>query len=170
MEKIQGDTVLLRPLTQSDLPARANWTADDELCALMGVNVVEEEAFVSPEDELQGNREWLEGRQRSGAKVYAIEVGGSYIGDIDISLMPTERKAYISLFIGDRSHWRKGYGSETVILVLDDLKKAGMADILEIDVSRQNKGALTFWHKLGFQESSTDDDRSTYIRLEKRIS
>ena len=43
--------VRLRCLSEADLPAWAEWTADDELCTLMGIDR-EAKPFVSPEEEL----------------------------------------------------------------------------------------------------------------------
>ena len=69
---IQGEKVRLRPLQQSDLPMRAQWTADRELCSLMGVTDEQELQELSEEDELQGNCGWLERRHKSGAMPYAV--------------------------------------------------------------------------------------------------
>ena len=127
LTEIFGDKVRLRPLADADLATRARWTADDELAILMGVDI-EKEPFISREDELQGNREWLARRRRTGDAVYAIEVEGRYIGDIDIVIVPQERKAELCLFIGDRSQWGKGYGTETVELVLDASISGGICE------------------------------------------
>ena len=156
----------MRPLREDDLPTRALWTADDELALLMGVNV-EREPFVSPEDELRGNMEWLRRRYKEGATVYAIEAGGRYIGDIDVTATVSERKAGLSLFIGDRSAWGKGYGTETVRLVLADLVSRDVADVVEIDVAPGNRRSLAFWMKLGFREYQSDEAGKRWLKWEK---
>ncbi|MCD5384104.1 GNAT family N-acetyltransferase [candidate division WOR-3 bacterium] len=165
-EELIGEKVRLRPLREADLPSRAQWTADDELASLMGVDV-QEEPFISPEHELQRNVEWLEGRHKAGATVYAIEGGGRYIGDIDITVIGKERKAQLTLFIGDRSQWRKGYGTETVRLVLESLVSDDIVDTVEVDVPAGNDRGLAFWGNLGFQHYSTDANATRWLRWRK---
>ena len=165
-KELIGQKVRLRPLCKADLPTRALWTADDELAALMGVNV-EEEPFISPEHELQENVQWLCGREKAGATVYAIEARGHYIGDIDVTVTAKERKADLSLFIGDRSEWRKGYGSETVRLVLEDLVSRDIADMVEIEVALGNDGSFAFWNKLGFREYLRGENGKRWLRWKR---
>ena len=105
--------VNLEPLTDAELPQRSQWTADDELARLMGVDV-DAEPVESLEVELENNRQWLLHRLDQGARVYALKVNNRYIGDADLFLMPMERLAQITLFIGDRESWSQGYGTETV--------------------------------------------------------
>ncbi|MFQ6008323.1 MAG: GNAT family N-acetyltransferase [Candidatus Zixiibacteriota bacterium] len=166
LTEIFGDKVRLRPLADADLVTRARWTADDELAILIGVDI-EKEPFISQEDELRGNREWLAQRRRAGDVVYAIEVEGRYIGDIDIIIIPQERKAELCLFIGDCSQWGKGYGTETVELVLDALFSGEPVDTIQVDVPATNDRAFRFWQKLGFKEYSTDEEGTRYLRRSK---
>lgn len=166
LTEIFGDKVRLRPLADADLPTRARWTADDELAVLMGVDI-EKEPFVSQEDELRGNREWLERRRRAGDTVCAIEAEGRYIGDINIVIVPQERKAKLCLFIGDRSQWGKGYGTEVVELVLDALFSGEPVDTVQVEAAATNDRAFRFWKKLGFKEYSTDEKGTRYLRRSK---
>lgn len=69
-----GDLVRLRPVREADLRTRAEWTADEELVSAMGADPTEE-PFISPEDELRRNVDWLRDRQEAGDRLYAIEVG-----------------------------------------------------------------------------------------------
>ncbi|HUW30287.1 MAG TPA: GNAT family protein [Planctomycetota bacterium] len=163
---LTGSKVRLRPLTHDDLPTRALWTADDERAVLMGVDV-EAEPFVSHEDELRGNHEWLDGRVRAGGIVLAIEAGGRYVGDIDITTIQRERRAELSLFIGDRSAWGKGYGTETVELVLGELFAGEDVDAVDIDVAPGNERSLRFWRKLGFEEIPANAEEEGIRRLHR---
>jgi RimJ/RimL family protein N-acetyltransferase len=167
LTEMWGEKVRLRPLQEADLATRAKWTADEELALMMGVDI-SKEPFISPEAELKENREWLAERQEAGATVYAIEVGGRYIGDIDVTLVAGERRAQLTLFIGDRSEWSKGYGTETVQLVLDALFSDEPVDAVAVDVSGVNDRAYRFWEKLGFREYLTDDEGTRYMRLTGR--
>ena len=164
---LTGSKVRLRPLTHDDLPTRALWTADDELALLMGVDIAAE-PFVSPEDELRGNHEWLDGRVRAGGIVLAIEVEGRYVGDIDITTISRERRAELSLFIADRSSWGKGYGTETVELVLGELFAGKEVDAVDVEVASGNARSARFWRKLGFEVISTDADGKLFLRCTRK--
>ena len=158
-----GNLVHLRPLCKSDLCRRAEWTADDELVSLMGADPTEE-PFVSPEDEEQRNVDWLQDRQKVGDHLYAIDVNGLYIGDIDVEFFPETNKAEMSVFIGDRSAWAKGYGAESVRLVLEELRSEPGVDHVEVDVAKGNDRALGFWKRLDFQQFRADDDGRRWFK------
>lgn len=148
---IEGKKVRLRPLTDADLLTRERWTADDELARLMGVDLSKEPPLGSAKEELRKHRDWLKARKQSGAMVYAIEATKRYIGDIDVSIARPEKKAELSIFIGDRTQWNKGYGSETVELVTSALFEAGLANKVDVGVPAINQRAYKFWQRLGFQ-------------------
>ena len=161
--ELMGNLVRLRPLRKADLHRRADWTADDQLVGLMGADP-KEEPFVSPEDEQQRNVDWLKDRQNNADQLYAIEVNGRYIGDIDIEFYPEARKAEMSVFIGDRTAWGKGYGTESVGLVLAELGTESAVDCVEVDVPKGNDRSLGFWEKIGFQQYQTDHDGRRWLR------
>ena len=163
---IAGKLVRLRPIEHADLPTRAKWTADDDLARLMGVDV-DAEPFISPDDELRGNHKWLDGRIRAGGIVLAIEAASRYIGDIDVTIIPRKRTAELSLFIGDRSQWGKGYGTETVELVLGELFAGGQIDAVEVEVPPANTRSLRFWQKLGFLPLEQTRE-SRYLRFARK--
>jgi RimJ/RimL family protein N-acetyltransferase len=183
-EVLTGAKVKLFPLAEEQLAARSQWTADNELAKLMGVDV-EEEPFESAEKELENNRLWLLTRRHMGALLYGIEAEGRCIGDVDVMLMPMEKLAQFTVFIGDRSAWGKGYGTEAVALLLKALflweKPPIPPDALElpaetdfeppeavvVDVAPGNERALRFWTKLGFTEYNADEAGTKYLRLDR---
>ena len=160
--EIAGEKVRLRFLRETDLEQRAVWTADDELAVLMGVNV-EAEPFVCQEQEVKGNHAWFEGRQRAGAVLYGIEADGRYIGDIDVTIDSKEQRAELSVFIGDRSQWGKGYGTEAVELVLNALRTSGGVCTVVIGVAHVNTRSHRFWQKLGFRAFDRDEKQTRYV-------
>jgi RimJ/RimL family protein N-acetyltransferase len=162
--ELTGTLVRLRPLREGDLRQRADWTSDAELVALMGADP-SEEPFVSPEDEERRNGDWLADRQNLGDQLYAIEIHGRYIGDVDIEFFPQAHRAELTVFIGDRSAWGKGYGTETVRLVLDELRGRAGVNHAEVDAPRGNDRALAFWEKLGFRHYRTDDGGRRWLEL-----
>lgn len=187
---LEGPRVKLVPLTDEHLAQRSQWTADDELARLMGVDV-EAEPVESPEAELENNRQWLAERLMSGACVYAITVDGRYIGDVDLAFMPLEMLVQFTLFMGDRASWSQGFGTETIERLLkmvfawkpmtqNEREAAGLAPLLDapefvrpetvvVDVPAGNERALRFWKKLGFEEYNTDEAGTCYLRLEREV-
>jgi RimJ/RimL family protein N-acetyltransferase len=160
--ELTGTLVHLRPLRRADMQTRTDWTADEELVSLMGADPTEE-PLVSPEDEERRNVNWLQDRQKGGDQIYAIEANGHYIGDVDVEFFPKAHKAEITVFIGDRSAWGRGYGTESVRLVLGELDREPGVDRIEVDVPKGNDRALGFWNSLGFQVYKTDDDGRRWL-------
>jgi len=185
---LDGNGIALTPLGNEHLEQRSKWTADDELARLMGVDV-DAEPVESLEAELENNQQWLLHRLYSGARVYAIGVEGQYVGDVDLSFMPMERLAQLSVFIGERDAWGKGYGTEAVERVLDmvftwapptraEREAAGenvkgdegeffRPDAVVVDVAAGNERAARFWEKLGFSEYDNDEAGTRYMRLDR---
>jgi RimJ/RimL family protein N-acetyltransferase len=156
----------LRPLEEGDLPKRAEWTRDPKLMRLMaGPDAAKECSERSLEEETQTNREWFSGRRRAGVTPYAIEVGGKYIGDIDYDIFPGERKAELTLFLGDRKSWGKGYGTEAASLIIEELFRDERVHVIEVDIVPGNEKALRFWKKLGFVEDRVDERGVRWLKL-----
>ena len=160
--EIQGKKVCLRRLEVGDLAKRSEWTADDDLARMMGIDV-EAEPFICPEDELRRNEDWFGGRQRAGAVLYAIDVDGQYIGDIDIEIN-NKHTATLSIFIGDRSQWGKGYGTEAIALLLLELRRYEQVDmVLATNVADGNVRAHRLWRRLGFHVHEQSPRATTYV-------
>jgi RimJ/RimL family protein N-acetyltransferase len=183
-EILTGAKVKLYPLTDAQLATRSQWTADNELAKLMGVDV-EAEPFESAEKELENNHMWLVTRRHMGALLYGIEAEERYVGDVDVMLMPMEKLAQFTVFVGDRGAWGKGYGTEAVELLLKALflwKKPEISpdavnlpeevdfeppEAVVVDVAPGNERALRFWTKLGFTEYNADEAGTKYLRLDR---
>ena len=104
-------------------------------------------------------RSLMEGNHADG-----IEVDGRYVGDIDVEYFPEAHKVEITVFIGDRTERGKGYGSESVRLVLEELRSEPGVDDVEVDAAKGNDRALGFWKRLDFQQCRTDDDGRRWFR------
>lgn len=129
----------------------------------MGGRITDEKE-TSEEEEFEKNREWLERRRNSGVIPYAIEVEGRYIGDIDVGIYPNRRRADLTVFLGDRGEWGKGYGTEAVELVIGELLTDERVEVIEVDVVSHNHRALAFWKKLGFVEYAVDEQGTRFLR------
>jgi RimJ/RimL family protein N-acetyltransferase len=165
---LRGERVFLRPLDESDLPRRAEWTREPELMRLMlGPDAGRDTGEHSHDEEVEENRRWFAGRRKTGVTPYAIEVEGAYIGDVDYDIFPEEGKAELTMFLGDRSAWGKGYGTEAVELVIDELFRDERVDMIDVDVVPGNDRAFAFWKKLGFVEDRVDEKGVRWLRRMK---
>ena len=163
-ETLVAERVILRPLRPADMARRAEWTSDRELARLMGADPTEDPALPAEQEE-QRNIDWLHDRQAAGDQLYAIDIAGRYVGDIDVAFIQNECKAELQLCIGDRAARGEGYGTESVRRVLDALRAEPGIDRVEIDVPRDNDRALSFWRKLGFSEFKTEADGTRWLSL-----
>lgn len=154
----------MRPLRQGDMPVRAKWTADPELSSLMGGATAHKIPQARADEEIRRNRGWLERRRKCGVGPYAVEVNARYIGDIDFGIYPHEKKADLTVFLGDRREWGKGYGTEAVELIINELFSDRRIDFIEVDVAPQNDRAFCFWNKLGFTQNRVDDRGTRFMR------
>jgi len=117
---------------------------------------------------LRQNRDWFFRRHLFGALLLAIEAEGVYIGDVDLSISPEERGASLTVFIGDRSAWGKGYGREAMqLLLLALFAPSSPVDTLTVDVAPGNERAYRFFTKLGFEEFHADEAGLRYLRLSR---
>ncbi len=155
--------ICLRPLTEADLPTRAQWTADEELAVLMGAHL-EDEPLPPREQLLNENLTWFAERLLDGALLYAIEADGCYIGDIDVTIDTHKRIAEITFWLGDKSQWSKGYGTEAAKLILAVLYSQYLIEIVEVNVAPLNTRALAFWERLGFQQYRKDERGCIHLR------
>jgi len=160
---IDGKWVRLRPLVQADLARRAVWTADEELTRLMGADPAEE-PFVSMDDQLRRVREWFDDRSLHALALIAVDVGGVYIGDIDVHVEPGRPVAEISGFLGDRSSWGQGYGTEAMTLLLEWLRSVPAITTAQVQVANHNVRSQRFVEKLGFRQTNQTMTGKVYNR------
>jgi ribosomal-protein-alanine N-acetyltransferase len=101
---------------------------------------------------------WLEHRDDPASPWFAIclQVDGRHIGNIKLGPIQWQhRRADLSLFIGDRSCWGQGYGTEAIAAVRDwafaelDLQK------LNAGIYAGNLGSRRAFEKCGFSLEGT---------------
>jgi len=110
---LQGTRVLLRPMTQEDVPIQHSYFQDFTIQVLNGGL-----PHVSP---IERSQELLEGfsKKDSGFDGFAIDVDGDYIGFCSLRHVKDYPGYYhLGVVIGNRNYWEKGYGSEVVNLLL----------------------------------------------------
>jgi ribosomal-protein-alanine N-acetyltransferase len=110
---IEGDLVILRPLCAADAtPAYLSWLNDEEVLRFRGPK-----AFPSTMESLQ---RYIAGIPDRGDLVLAVctKADGRHVGNIALnSINWLHRSAELSIMIGARDTWGKGYGKQAMALV-----------------------------------------------------
>ena len=145
---IYGERIRLRGVERSDLPQFKEWLNDPEVIEGLGMYLP-----LSMSDEEQ----WFEGMSKRDPveKPLAIDIrddnGWRLIGNTSFfNLEWTNRSAELGIFIGDKSLWNKGYGTETVCLLLRHGFEALNLHRIYLRVYSTNPRARRSYEKAGF--------------------
>ena len=141
---IQGVQVRLRPLQERDLPTCVEWMADYDVTRWL--------ANVGEPPTLAEEQEWYDRRRADPDSVmWAIETAeGRLVGNIELRLTPTARRAEMGIVVGDKAEWSKGYGTTTVRLVLRYAFKELELNRVELTTDEENHRAIRCYEKCGF--------------------
>lgn len=149
---IEGKRVRLRSFELSDLDEIMRRWNDMELRNLVGsadrgpVCRNDEEEFI--------RNTWKERRERR-AFTLAIETiaDGKLVGGIGLfNIDWTSRSAMMGISIYDPKNWGKGYGQESITLILDFAFRILNLNRVELDTFDFNKRAQKCYLKVGFKE------------------
>jgi RimJ/RimL family protein N-acetyltransferase len=152
-EIIAGKRVYLRPFGRDDLPYVQKWSNDAELRRLIG------EVAPMSRDETEGwYRELVADRDRVWF-VIVLKRGGRVIGEAGLLRMFRPwRNTDLTIIIGEKDAWGKGYGTEVGHLLLDyAFRRLGFHRI-SMGVVGFNERALRFWESLGFKREGVQRD------------
>jgi diamine N-acetyltransferase len=94
-----------------------------------------------------------------GARVFVIENDGTIVGTALVREFTDEPLGYdLQQFMIDERFQRKGYGSEALRLILDELRKEGHYDHVELCVKKDDEAAIRLYEKHGFRDSGYVDE------------
>lgn len=151
---IQGERIRLRRDERADISKFVGWLNDPEVRRYLSLNMP-----ISMASEEQ----WFENMLKLPApeQPFAIEIrktstenetdtwemiGNCGFMDID----HTARSAEVGLFIGDKSCWNKGYGTEVMRLLLHFGFETLNLNRIFLHVDEDNKGGIRAYEKAGF--------------------
>ena len=150
---IMGTGVTLRRIEREDLVHIRRWLDDDETRTLIGATspMTAEEA-----------EQWYDRITGDPSRIWYVIVEDAderVIGEAGLlRMMPEWRTTDMTVIVGEKDEWRKGYGSEAGRLLLDlAFNYLGMHRVA-IGVVGFNDAALAFWRKLGFREEGVQRD------------
>ena len=93
------------------------------------------------------------------ARVFAIENDGMIVGLALVREFTDEPLGYdLQQFMIDARHQGKGYGSAALSLILDELRKEGHFDHVEVCVKKEDAEAIRLYEKHGFTDSGYIDE------------
>ena len=93
------------------------------------------------------------------ARIYVIEKDGTIVGVSLVREFTDEPLGYdLQQFMIDQRYQGKGYGSEALRLILNELRKEGHYDHVEVCVKKDDSAAIRLYEKNGFVDSGYIDE------------
>jgi RimJ/RimL family protein N-acetyltransferase len=148
-----GKSVFLRPFSKEDLCYVQKWSNDPEIRRLTG-----EVAPVSRAEAEEFYRQLCADKDRVWFAV-VLKRGNRVIGEAGLLRMFRPwRCTDMSIIIGEKDAWGKGYGTEAGRLLLDYAFGRLRFHRVSIGVVGFNERALRFWRSLGFKKEGIQRD------------
>lgn len=156
-EPLIGERIFLRPFSRDDLPYIRKWSKDAELRRLIG-----EVAPMSQADTEKWYKELLANRDRVWFAI-VLKKGDRVIGEAGLLRMFRPwRNTDMTIIIGEKDEWGKGYGTEAGHLLLHYAFRQLGFHRISVGVVGFNKRALKFWESLGFKKEGVERDEYYY--------
>lgn len=152
-----GECVYLRPIEPEDLPFIRRWANDPDVRRLTGEALPMSKA---------GADEFLERVRQDKERVWFVVVlkeNDRVIGEAGLLRMfHPWRNTDLSIIIGDKEAWGKGYGTQAILLLLDYAFGYLGFHRVSVGVVGFNERALRFYEKVGFKREGLQRDGYYY--------
>lgn len=146
--RLAGARVRLAAMTEADLPAVAAWRED------VGAQRLLDAAAAMPRSPAELGR-WLAERQaRTDGFVFAVRPVGceALLGYVEIDgILWPHRVGWVSLLIGDRAQWGRGYGGEALALALWFAFAELNLMRVQLTVFADNERAIRLYERMAFR-------------------
>jgi RimJ/RimL family protein N-acetyltransferase len=140
-----GASIYLRPLERADAPAFVTWLNDPDVArflrAYRPMSLRAEEEFIDGIG--KGEDIGLAIALRDGDRL----IGGTGLHEIEQRC----RRAQFGIFIGDREHWGKGYGTEATRLMVGYAFETLNLNRVWLQVYEYNSRGVRSYEKVGFR-------------------
>jgi diamine N-acetyltransferase len=154
---LEGEKVVLRPFEKEDLVHVRKWTNDPEVRPLIGE--------VMPMNQASAEA-WFEKAKNDPDRVWFVIVikdSGQVIGETGLLRMfHAWRTTDLTIIIGEKSAWGKGYGKEAIKLLMDYAFGSLNFHRIAIGVVSTNERALRFYERAGFRKEGVQRDGYYY--------
>lgn len=152
-ESLISRRVYLRPFGEDDVPYVQKWSDDSEIRKMTGE--------VAPMNRAEAEG-WYRGLRAAKDRLWftiVLKEGDRVIGEAGLLRMfEPWRCTDMSIIIGEKDAWGKGYGTEAGRLLLDHAFKQLGFHRVSIGVVALNERALGFWEGLGFKKEGVQRD------------
>ncbi|MEI7844208.1 MAG: GNAT family protein [Chloroflexota bacterium] len=146
---IYGERIRLRAVEQSDVPRFVEWLNDPEVIAGLLIYL----PMASWEE-----TSWFEALATRPAEERPLAVDArmpdgtwTHIGSIGLhQIKSTNRSAEFGIFIGEKTFWNNGYGSEATQLALKHGFETLNLNRISLQVFETNSRAIHVYEKIGF--------------------
>jgi len=146
---IYGEHLRLRAIEREDIPRFVEWLNDPDVIAGLLINLP-----MSTWDETH----WFENLANRSAEERPLAVdarlsegGWVHIGNVGLQNIEwINRSAEFGIFIGDKSFWDKGYGTEATLLILKHGFETLNLNRIFLYVFETNPRAIHTYEKIGF--------------------
>jgi RimJ/RimL family protein N-acetyltransferase len=162
---LRGNVVTLRPLAECDWSVLLKWNNDPDVMELADHNAFTECTLL----DLQPVYRWIS----THAHCFIIEVDGKPIGECwlqrmnlqrIVSAFPGQDVRRIDLMIGEKDLWGRGYGTETIKLLVDFGLYTEQVDAIFGIVAVGNQRSQRAFKRNGFRlHALVEDDDGTVI-------
>ena len=146
---IGSDRVVLREKKKSDIPDDYRWRSDPELAELDATRPLS----LSYKDFERLSKDELSHPNSRSKRLSVDTLDGQHIGNVmfyDIDLRSGQ--AELGIMIGEKEYWSRGYGTETVNLLLDHMFEEYPFNRVYLHTLVWNHRAQKSFHKSGFRD------------------
>lgn len=152
-ESLVGRRIFLRPFSEDDLRYVQKWSNDSEIRRLTG-----EIAPMSRQEAEEFYKHLRADKDRVWFAV-VLKRGNRVIGEVGLLRMFRPwRCTDMSIIIGEKNTWGKGYGTEAGRLLLKYAFEQLKFHRVSIGVVGFNDRAIRFWKSLGFKKEGVQKD------------
>ena len=141
-----GEKIYLRPLEMEDIDSFILWLNDEEVRQYL--------SMTTPLNRIR-EKEFIENLYKDDRNIVlgiVLKENDKLIGNVGISkIFIAHRRANLGIFIGDKSCWSKGYGTEAINLMLGYAFDQLNLHRIYLTVFSFNARAIHTYEKIGFK-------------------
>ncbi len=146
----RGKLIKLRAYKESDIERAVEFINDEEVKKFLDSNI----PFPITKWE---EEEWVKSRKSNSEYTYDFAIEdletGKYIGGCSINECNLKsRNCTIGIMIGDKEYWGKGYGSDSLKVLIKFIFEEVNMNKIKLNVFSFNSRAIACYKKVGFVE------------------
>jgi RimJ/RimL family protein N-acetyltransferase len=146
---LQGKRVLLRSMSRDDLTLLWQFNNDLEVEVAGGGDPPTPQSL----ERLQADFDQEAAKGGRNGLAFAIEAGGEFIGHCALfNINPVARTCALGITIGNKEYWGRGYGRESIALLVDYAFVHHNFHKIWLEVHASNSRALRAYAACGFCE------------------